>query len=540
MLIIFCTAVIAVLFSFFSTAVISYVAMATGIGPWMEMTLVLLAALFFRILHQTITASFSLSSIAYVTASGGIGAAVAMACAFSFPTIYFLDPPVFYQWLAHPLYFSCILASLVLSAGSFGFFLALHWSKRFLHDQSMIFPIGQMTYNMLAIQNQLKKAQQLALGATGSLIFSMIQTFTAIIPKRLILVPAFQWNIFDVPQVAIRTDVLAMFWAIGFITGHMVALPLIVAVLAKIIIVDPLHGIFFKTVARTDYLLAFGAGMAIHGSLGTLVQFPRLFKTIIKKIPPNKSGDSWIGNFIGSKKKAAPRVALSFLLIIPSILFLNFFKFSFAAQFYVLSLTALCAYQLLTIAGKLGIAPLGRFATLVMIPGLLIFGFNAPQITMLASLVEVTCVVAVDIMFGQKLAQLASISSTVMMRYQWLGLVISAGSIGLIFWILITHFGLGSSELIAARAQSRAVLIHAFDFNYAVVVLGFVFSTLLKRIGVNPTLVFGGLLMGLDTSLILIAGGLSTYLVHNKEEHYPFWSGVYATNSVWVFLRLLG
>jgi hypothetical protein len=38
---------------------------------------------------------------------------------------------------------------------------------------------------------------------------------------------------------------------------------------------------------------------------------------------------------------------------------------------------------------------------------------------------------------------------------------------------------------------------------------------------------------------MLIAGGLSTYLVKEKEEQYPFWSGVYATNSLWIFIKML-
>jgi len=174
-----------------------------------------------------------------------------------------------------------------------------------------------------------------------------------------------------------------------------------------------------------------------------------------------------------------------------------------------------------------------------MVPGLLLFGFNALQITLLATFVEIAGIVAVNMMFGQKVAQLAAIDSKKMWTYQWLGLVVSAVSTGIIFWLLITHFGLGSSELIAMRAQSRAVLVQAFTFNYWVMILGFIFSYSLKYIGINPTLVFGGLLMGLDTSLMLIAGGLSTYAVKHKEDHYPFWSGVYATTSLWIFIKML-
>ena len=550
------TSLIAFLFSLFSTAVISYVAMATPIGPWMEMTLVLMGTIIFRALIRHVSATTQMRSLAFATASGGIGGSVAMACAFSFPTLYFLDPTLFNNWMNSPLYFCTILAALVIAAGSFGFLIANHFEKRLLDDPAMIFPIGQMVYNMIAIQNQLHKAIQLAAGALSALVYGLLQTFTMLMPTRITLLPSIHLSIFNIPLVITRADMIPMFWAIGFTTGHVIALPLLVAVVARIFLVDPVHVLFFQNLTHIDYILAFGAGMAIQGALLGMIDMPKVLKKSFspfkKKITKNilryASKDATQDERIKESDKSTSPFMVSaehsevyrtiFLLILP-ISFLTYFSFSILAQIYLLLFTVICTYQLLIIAGKLGIAPLGRFATFVMIPGLLLFGFNALQITFLATFVEIAGIVAVDMMFGQKVAQLGSIEHTTMRWYQWLGLIVSALSIGAIFWILITHFGLGSPELIAARSQSRALLINAFNFDYLVMMLGFIFSYCLKFIGVNPTLVFGGLLMGLDTSLMLIAGGLSTYLVKNKEEHYPFWSGVYASNSLWIFIKML-
>jgi hypothetical protein len=226
------TAVLALFFSLLATAIISYVAMATPIGPWMEMTLVLIGTIIFRFFTKKISAITQMHALAYATAAGGIGGAVAIACAFSFPTLYFLDPALFNSWMAKPFYFAAILAGLVLAAGSFGFLIARHWQDQFLADESMIFPIGQMVYNMIAIQNQFVKAVQLAFGAASALLYSLIQSFLTIIPARLTLLPAFNWSIFSIPHVAARTDMLPMFWAIGFTTGHVIAIPLLVAVVA--------------------------------------------------------------------------------------------------------------------------------------------------------------------------------------------------------------------------------------------------------------------------------------------------------------------
>lgn len=523
------TTLIAIIFSALSTAILAYVAMATPIGPWMEMTLVLIGTIIFQLCRTSINAR--MHGLALATAAGGIGAAVAMACAFSFPTLYFLDPITFNIWISQPFYFAAILAGLVIAAGSFGLLIAYYFQGKLLADPAMIFPIGQMVYNMISVQNQLKKAIQLAIGATSAVAFGMIQAFTTFIPARLSLLPGFSLGIFHVPAVATRTDMIPMFWAIGFTTGHVIAFPLLVAVIAKIILVDPVHTVFFKQLTHTDYILAFGAGMAVQGALLGLFDIPKILHKSSMRIF-STAATSGI-------KHLNIQFFIPLLLVSVSSIFLAYFSFSFLAQLYLLAFTVLCAYQLLIIAGKLGIAPLGRFATFVMIPGLLLFGFSAIQTTLLATFVEISGVVAVDALFGQKVAQLASIKQAKMMLYQWLGLLVCALVIGFIFWNLITHFGLGSIELIASRAQSRAVLVQAFNFNYIVMILGFIFSYGLKFVGVNPTLVFGGLLMGLDTSLMLIAGGLSTYLVKDKEEHYPFWSGVYAANSLWVFIRML-
>ena len=126
-----------------------------------------------------------------------------------------------------------------------------------------------------------------------------------------------------------------------------------------------------------------------------------------------------------------------------------------------------------------------------------------------------------------------------MRRYQLLGLLISSISIGIIFWFLINHFGLGSSELFAYRAQSRQLLIQAQQFDYTVVLIGALFGLLLQQINLNPMLVLGGLLMPLDITFGLVIGGLLAMVVRDKEAWYPLWSGVFASNSIIMLLRAI-
>ena len=90
---------IGIVLSLFSTIVMSYIALATPIGPWIAPTLVFIVLLFSRL-----CSSLTSTSMAYAVSAGSIGGIMATACAFSFPTIYFLDPIMFNTWMRSPFF----------------------------------------------------------------------------------------------------------------------------------------------------------------------------------------------------------------------------------------------------------------------------------------------------------------------------------------------------------------------------------------------------------------------------------------------------
>ena len=141
--------------------------------------------------------------------------------------------------------------------------------------------------------------------------------------------------------------------------------------------------------------------------------------------------------------------------------------------------------------------------------------------------------------FGRKMARLASIDSKKIQQYQWFGLLVSSLLIGIIFWLFISHFGLGSETgaLPASRAASRALLVNIQRFDTLALLMGLIFGYLLKFTKINSALMLGGILMPPEVSLLLIFGRLSTYLVKDKEQYYPFWSGVFAANSLWMLIK---
>jgi len=536
------TIVLSILFSIFSTAVMSYLSMAIPIGPWIAPTLALLAMLVFQLFSQT---KNKVKKIALATSAGSVGGILATAFGFYFPTLYFLDKPGFNAWMASPISFALFLGGLGFISGWFGLWVANVMEHKFLVEEKLPFPIGQLVYKTIMAQAQVRKAVELVIGFFGTTAFCFFQDglrgFSGFIPKSFLLIaPRLLW-VFKIPKVTL--DIWPMLWALGFVTGHVIALPLAVGVLAKVVLVSPANLLLFPSIKPLEFTLTFSSGMVLFGAVFGFIATPKSLWKAIKNIAH--------GNFRGSKKDSSAaatqqltaRLVEFGLFLIPTITFLTYFGFSFVSQFYLLLFGFVCAYQIAQIAGKIGLAFMGRFATFVMVPAMYLFGLNPTQIVVITTFVGAAGGVATDVLFGRKLGELASIASKRMKQYQYFGLIVSCLSLGAVFWFLINHFGLGSEEIFAYRAQNRWLLIrtlqNARSFNFFVLFLGFLFGYALKKLKISPMLVLGGLFMPVNISLGLVLGGCVAYLVKEKERWFPFWSGVYAANSVWMLLRAI-
>lgn len=525
---------ISVLFSIFSTAIMSYIAIATSTGPWIESTLVLFGIIVFRFLLKSIISINPDHAIGFATISGAIGGIIAVACGWAFPTLYFLDPILFNTWISDPYYFSCLLAVTVLISGGLGFIIANYLEHFLLYDQKIPFPIGELVNKMIFAHNEVYKTLELIAGVMITILSGVMQQYSKIIPRHIQLLSSFSYRIFHIPSVLVRFDLLPIFLSIGFITGHVIAIPLLFGLFSKIFIIEPIHKCFFYTITHEAFFLAFISGMVLQSALMSLFDIPHLVLSAYRQTNMMQFIKIQIAS-INLKVVLNVFKILSALSIL--IAYLSYFKFGLISQIYLLIFTLICVYQVLIIAGKTGLAPFPRFATFVLIPGMILFKFDAVQIMIVSTFVEVCCGVAVDVLFGRKMAQLSEMDRYKTQLFQLLGLSISAFSIGIIFYFLINRFGLGSSELFAQRAQTRALLVTNANFDYLVMLLGGFFNFSLRFTKINSLLVIGGLLMPPELSLCLIIGGLLTYLVEDKEKYYPFWSGMFAAGSLWMVFK---
>ncbi|HLW73248.1 MAG TPA: hypothetical protein VKR54_04315 [Candidatus Babeliales bacterium] len=529
----FIVIIISIALSLFSTTVMSYVALATPIGPWIAPTLVFIVLLLSKAIIR-----ISTTSMAYAVSAGSIGGIMATACAFSFPTIYFLDPTLFNTWMSSPLFFGCMLGSFSFLAGAFGLLVADMSEKTLIDTQNLSFPVGQLVHKMIIAQHQIRKAYELMAGFCMEAIFSFLQGGVflthALVPKSVTLLPSMQLSIFSLPRMMVNLDIAPMIWAIGFVTGHVIALPLAVGACANVILLAPVQRSFFFYLSSMEFTLAFCSGIVFFITVMSIISMPKQIVAGMRNGIAKVNNNVSVMNFVHARD-----LLFSAITAIGMIAFLSYFKFPWYVQLYLIVCTAITTYQIAAIAGRIGLALLGRFATFVMVPAMLIFNINYVHMVLIATFVEIAGGVAADVLFGRKLAQLADVSRVTMRKYQLLGLVITSASIGVIFWLLINHFGLGSAELFAYRAQSRQLLIQAKHFDYIVVAVGALFGLCLQQIRLNPMLVLGGLLMPLDITFGLVAGGLLAVMSSQKEEWYPFWSGIFASNSLCMLLRAI-
>ena len=103
------TIVLTILFSLFSTAILSYISMAVMIGPWIHSIIIIASSLIFSCMRSKLSSESRIKSISLITAGSSIGGILATGCGFAFPTLYFLNKDIFNGWLHNPPYFITIM-----------------------------------------------------------------------------------------------------------------------------------------------------------------------------------------------------------------------------------------------------------------------------------------------------------------------------------------------------------------------------------------------------------------------------------------------
>ncbi len=490
-----------------AASIMSYVALATPLGPWIEPVLVLSLLAIMRLARQR----HNTDLLVAVSASGGVAGIAAVACSFSYPTLFFLEPALFGQWLAAPFCFMGGLASLIITTGGIAFVLVELCQEQFLGREDLPFPLVKLVSKLVSVHdNAPPRSTQFCKGVVGCLMVTGAQ-------KLMV-------------SSSLSSD-SSLLVALGYGIGHTIALPLAVGCLMKLTLLDGLKNLFTQVSAR-QLVFAWCAGMVGYGALESVIHmvrslsFYRLRSVRLTEFVKAPQGFVWSGAF------GIPVVLVSSGLV------LRFFTFSWPSIIFLWIATIIGAHQLLLIGAKIGLAPLGRYALLITLGGLAFFRFTSVHLSIAATFVELCGGIAVDLMFGRKLANLTESERVPVRLCQAIGLIIGALTVSFMMWLLSTQVGIGQPPLIAQRAATRALLVKVHDFHLASIVLGACCAYILARLKINPVLVMSGLFMPLNYVAPLIGGSLIGKLSKDSEYYYPAWAGVFATASLMTLLGL--
>lgn len=547
-----CIVLLGFFFTVLSGSILAYLSVATMMGPWMAPTIALISNVFFKIKQR-----FSYTSpganqraTALIQAIGSVGGAVATGVGFAFPMLYFLDRAAFTSLLANPISFFLLIAGLCLTAGSLGIALGSLFAPQFIDKDQLPFPVSQLTYSVISAQNNRAQAMGIFRGVSLTVIFSIIRDgigkIGGFIPKTIHLFTPYL-------NQACAIALWPTLWAIGFSSGLSLVAPILLGLLSKHLILTPLNNhaqylpfSFFQPMDIAPFTVAFCSGIVL---CELLLGVAKIATNLFKQSRKNKNSSTLPTQRIINKLRHTVTLIrnhnqeghrlLSIGILLACIGLLTVLKFPITAQIVFLAACTFATHQICLIGGKIGLIQFGRFSTYILVPMYLLFNLSYLQLTVVCVFFHICAATASDSLFDFQTGELANIPRKKMWGMQWIGLLGVTLTLGAIFYLLFTNLHLGSPDFFAQRSQAKALLLQTLHFDPFVVFFGFIYGFIVKKFGLSPTMVFGGIIMPNSISIGLIIGASLTLLTPNKDKHLPFCAGVFASESLWVIISIL-
>lgn len=545
---------LSVLLTVISTATLCYISIATMIGPWIAPTIVLFSAgllsIFMRGSSQVRMNQY-LVVIQSIAAGGG---AIGIGVGFTFPMLFFLDPRFFADFIQDPFLFSFKFGISCLAAGGLGITLGSLFTNNLIRVKELPFPASNITYNVIKSSSNMQHAWGLFLGCASACLVYVLQHGVEGLPPLLPL------TITLIPTSYVSGIVLALSplsWSLGFTAGLKIAVPLLVGALSKMIFVLVLHEHNSWVIAYSSYaptaeniLTGFCTGLILSeiimgllpaGVVGMqrLFSLPTWWREATSEFMSWRKAYQFYDRLAGFCKSIVPHSFELFCVLALCVAVLSFLEFSLLMQFVLLIATAVATYYICMIGGEIGMIQFGRFSTFVIIIMMAMFKLNALQITGAGLFFCICAATSSDLLFDHKIFQLARVPTHKLKQQQWIGLIVSSLCIGMILWLMFTHYELGSADLFAQRGKTKALLVQALHFEPFILCCGFLYGLLLKRMRISPSMTLGGLLMPNKLVSGLVAGALLTKCVSDKNQHLPFAAGVFTTETILMIVPII-
>lgn len=496
-------------FSMLSVGMMSYLAMNTLLGPWIApLFVVVCMVLAIPFVSKRWFDDHAILSIA----AGSIGGMVGTALGVTVPAFYFLHKEQFLALFDHPIFFALLISGFVFCAGTLAFSIAYYVKDHFIVEEKLPFPTSQLVYDVLSVEHYPQNSWLMLIGIGWASVWNIVTLFARA----------------GLQAYTAQVHMIPIILSIGFVAGHLIAVPICIGLLTRLSAVSFLQERYFSVIPQQEFLVTFCVGIILvlvsHG----------LWDALQKE------------NVAKMKSSRKLRLGLhnrNFLLQLGCALFVNVCLLSFCgvnliAQCCAIPLIIIIGLNLARIVGETGMVTPDSFAWFVILP--LVYsqiGVTSLSILMLATVATICFGMIVDLLFSYKLAQLADIPYHLILKYQQIGFIVAALCSGLIMWWYIHLFGLGSVELIAGKAQGLDKFITSGVYNYHIILCGFVWGLVIRMLCKELLVVIGAILMAPSITFWLLIAGALSYVVHKREKWFPLCFGVYAAHSLWILIR---
>ncbi|MBT4594655.1 hypothetical protein HOD08_02140 [bacterium] len=535
--------------------ILSYVSIATAMGPWISPTIILVFGAIFGAVGVSIAVSDH--TLVRIQAMGELGGLVATGVGFTLPMLYFLDEKLFADFISNPVTFCSSIAVLVLVAGMVGTWLGKAFSPYMINRSVLPFPVSELVFGTIKSRHKDGMSGSLFKGLGFTAAFCFLRDG---LKSSFVKIPA----LFGVREFLVAPSILGkglpiqlspMMWAIGALVGVRSVVPLLVGSLSRDLIVSPLnsHGSYlpFQLFAPNSYegfLSAFCCGLILTDLLLCAIGIIRGCK-FGGCLTTNFSVWGLLGSIAVHVKRIAKRsmratgkeVIVPVLIVCSTVGLFTHFGFPLLAQAAIMVMGIVAAYQVTILSAEIGLVTFGRFITLMILPMIVFFNLSYMQFTIMCVFSAIAFAAAVNLVFQHRVARKLQIEPHRMNRYQIIALVAVAATLGFFLWMLFNNLQIGSAEFFAQRGRARSFLIKSFDFNWIPVACGLAYGLILRWFKMSPAMVFGGLLMPNSLVIALTLGATASDVFKRLgiRANNAMLSGVFASESIWMIFSLV-
>lgn len=498
--------ILSVFFSVMSTAMMSYLAMNTQLGPWVAPVFVVVCMVLLVPLFDT---KWFKENVVMAIAAGSVGGMIGLCLGLTFPSFYFLHRHLFDWMLLHPKLFALVVGSFVLCAAAYAFLLAYVLRHLFLVQTHDRFPMSQLVYDVIYVEKQREARFFMIIG----LALSSAWNFVMVVGR------------FAVAAYSLQLNMIPLLISIGFIAGRVIAPPMLFGLVTRVFVLDIVHWYVPSALSDQSFLITFCSGMI-------LVWFVRLMVLFIVDKNELFRHQSYLAHmdnkrwFVGWQLLTA---ALVFAL-------LTAWGAPILVQLYVFILLSWLAKYLVEIIAKIGVIEIDSYVWFILLPAVYFAAPSSLSVLSIAVFSTLCLGLVVDFLFSYKLAQLANVSYRLVLKYQIISVVCAAISAGILFVWYSSAWGIGSFALMAPKARELDDIIQFGRYDYKILGAGFIYGLFMLVLTRELLIVIGAMLMSPVISTWLVLSGALAHLVKNRERFYPVWFGVYAGHMLWMVL----